>query len=391
MFENQSNQISGAFLSGNRLELPVLAHLRQQLLMDELLPPLLDGLPFHAMVLSPQRQILAANRSMLQLLQVTDMDHLLGKRPGDALGCVNAAQGADGCGSDHHCLYCGAARSVADCLQAGHQVDHECRITLGGEAPQSLDLQVYSTPTVIGGVPVIICILKDVSAEKRRNVLERVFFHDVLNTAGGIKGIASLLESGILDPAKQEEYRNWLTELADRLIDEISSQRKLVAAERGEFRPDLGTVAVDRLLRDVVRLYSSHDVADGRRLLLAETADCTVISDGAILQRILGNLVKNALEATDAGGTVTVAAREEGEGIVFAVHNPGVIPAAAQLQLFQRSFSTKAEDGRGIGTYSIKLFGERYLQGRVTFASSEEEGTTFSFAIPKLLTFDPPR
>jgi sensor histidine kinase regulating citrate/malate metabolism len=50
------------------------------------------------------------------------------------------------------------------------------------------------------------------------------------------------------------------------------------------------------------------------------------------------------------------------------------------MQLFQRSFSTKGT-GRGIGTYSMKLFGEKYLEGRVDFESTRENGTTFFIEI----------
>ena len=49
-----------------------------------------------------------------------------------------------------------------------------------------------------------------------------------------------------------------------------------------------------------------------------------------------------------------------------------------------RSFSTKADTGRGIGTYSMRLFGQRYLGGRVDFTSEEPEGTTFTVILPKV-------
>jgi sensor histidine kinase regulating citrate/malate metabolism len=54
-----------------------------------------------------------------------------------------------------------------------------------------------------------------------------------------------------------------------------------------------------------------------------------------------------------------------------------------QLQLFQRSFSTKAAD-RGLGTYSMKLLSERYLKGQVWFTTSLEQGTTFIGRYPLL-------
>ena len=69
--------------------------------------------------------------------------------------------------------------------------------------------------------------------------------------------------------------------------------------------------------------------------------------------------------------------------MVFTVHNDQVMPDEIQLQVFQRSFTTKGQPGRGVGTYSMKLFGERYLAGKVSFTSREPEGTTFTLVLPK--------
>jgi len=66
----------------------------------------------------------------------------------------------------------------------------------------------------------------------------------------------------------------------------------------------------------------------------------------------------------------------------FTVHNPGEMPQEASLQVFQRSFSTKGT-GRGLGTYSMKLLSEQYLQGKVGFSSTPEEGTLFFAEYPE--------
>jgi signal transduction histidine kinase len=358
---------------------------RSRLLGEELLPAMLSAFPFPAMVLNRERQVLATNDRLLQVLGLVDVELLVGKRPGEALGCSFSGDGPDGCGSDRHCSACGAVRAIMTSQQSDAQVTEECHLLTGGAQPQAVNMAITATPAVIAGEQVTICVFADISAEKRRNVLERVFFHDVLNTAGGIRGIAAILASGNADAERDQEYRRWLLELSDRLVDEIGNQRKLLAAELGEFRPDLGMVKVSSLLREVVSLYAGHEVAHRRQLLLAAVPDCTIVSDGAILRRILGNMVKNALEAVPPGGEVVVAAAEEDETVTFAVQNPGQIPEEVQLQLFQRSFSTKAEQGRGIGTYSIKLFGERYLHGRVGFESSESHGTVFRLTIPKMI------
>jgi len=57
------------------------------------------------------------------------------------------------------------------------------------------------------------------------------------------------------------------------------------------------------------------------------------------------------------------------------------MPRNVQLQVFNRSFSTKGQ-GRGIGTYSIRLLVTRYLRGTVDFTSSKEQGTTFRARLP---------
>ena len=288
-----------------------------------------------------------------------------------------------GCGTGEHCSTCGAVFTVIRSADTRGRITSECRLTINSDNPVALDLQVVATPLAIDGEQLTLCILRDISMEKRRLVLERVFFHDVLNTVGGIHGVASLLaEKDNLEADREVEYRQWMISLTERLMDEIQHQRKLLAAERGEFKPILGMVKVSEILQDVHTLYLNHGVSEHRQLLLTSVPDCQIVSDGALLRKILGNLVKNALEATPRGGTITIAGAYDDDTVSFTVHNPTVMPREVQLQLFQRSFSTKGE-GRGIGTYSIRLFGERYLKGKIDFSSREPDGTTFTFTIPK--------
>ena len=74
---------------------------------------------------------------------------------------------------------------------------------------------------------------------------------------------------------------------------------------------------------------------------------------------------------------------QAGYGGAFFVHNDEAIPREVQARIFQRSFSTKAQRGRGLGTYSMKLFGERYLGGEVSFTSTPEAGTEFAIVLPR--------
>jgi sensor histidine kinase regulating citrate/malate metabolism len=87
------------------------------------------------------------------------------------------------------------------------------------------------------------------------------------------------------------------------------------------------------------------------------------------------------LEASPKNATVVLDCYQEGATIVFTVNNLSYMSIAVQAQVFQRSFSTKGS-GRGLGTYSIKLLTERYLNGTVHFSTSEDKGTTFFVNLP---------
>jgi signal transduction histidine kinase len=99
------------------------------------------------------------------------------------------------------------------------------------------------------------------------------------------------------------------------------------------------------------------------------------------------NLLKNSLEATPQEGIVTAGCDAFDDKIRFWVRNESVMPQEVQMRIFQRSFSTKGK-GRGLGTYSIRLMTENYLNGKVSFVSNETEGTVFSVVLNKVFPAD---
>ncbi|MFO7884894.1 MAG: ATP-binding protein [Desulfobacteraceae bacterium] len=88
------------------------------------------------------------------------------------------------------------------------------------------------------------------------------------------------------------------------------------------------------------------------------------------------------LEATPKGGEIQLTVRTDTHSISWDVWNSAPIPEKIQQRIFQRHFSTKSGSGRGLGTYSMKLFGEKYLKGKISFSTSIETGTVFTFTLP---------
>lgn len=348
---------------------------------NALLRQLLDAVPDIFLVVNAQRQIVFANQAMLSYLRLSPEDFVNGLRPGEALHCAHAFETEGGCGTTEFCRECGAVKAILSSL-GGKKSVQECRITQ--EDGSALDLEVHTTPIELNNERFSVFAVRDISAEKRRQALERIFFHDVMNTISIISGFAEILQDATqleIDQIKGSFYQ-----LCRRLTDEIRAQKTLTAAENNELiaRP----VRLDSLalLHDVQAAYVGHDLARERIITIDPSAQAVVFtSDAALLQRVLINMVKNALEATDDGGTVTLNCRPDGEGVAFAVHNPTFMPRNVQLQVFQRSFSTKGTD-RGLGTYSMRLLTERYLHGTVSFKTSPAKGTTFTARYPLVLT-----
>ena len=377
----EEQQAETFFAPPGRVSPQLLLSERDLIQRSELITTLLNAMPDFLMVLNQKRQIVAVNQQLMKAFGVEDPEILLGLRPGEAAGCIHAAEGPDGCGSARNCSVCGAVLAILASQDTGLPQQRECHLMMGKDC-SSLDLDVLATPVRIEDEDFIVLALRDISSEKRRHVIERVFFHDILNSAGGIRGLAAILVDGT-DPVTEKQYKNWMVTLSDNLIEEINHQRRLLQAERGTYTLNLETVQLSDILNDVKHLYENHERTPGRTLVLDEPPSVSFVTDKALLRRIIGNMVLNALEASWPGDTVRLKADSSRETVSVSVENPSEMPIEVQLQVFKRSFTTKGKEGRGLGTYSMKLFGERYLGGKVGFRS-EAGRTTFFIELPAL-------
>lgn len=368
------------FAPGGRARPEDLWELAQATLNNPIAQAVLESAEGFVMVLDEHRQILAANAELLDALGLIGSDLTLGPRPGEVLHCTHATEGPYGCGTSRACSQCGAVLTVL-AAQTGHdRGDRECSLTCNRNGRlEASEFRVRATPLILGEHRLTILVLVDISAEKRRDVLESLFHHDVSNTLQGLFAWGDVLGEAAIDPKVAARK---ILEISLRLKQEIDNHRTLMAAEAGTFLANLERLEVQDILARLEGLFSQRPLARDRMLTFgAVEPDLAVRSDRALLMRILENMITNALEATPRGENVNIWFAPVDGHPGFHVRNPGVLPDSVALRVFQRSFSTKAAKGRGLGTYSMKLFGETYLGGQVSFVSRPEEGTTFSLLL----------
>ena len=344
---------------------------------------LLDALPVSCAIINDQRQIITGNSSFMKIVGVSEESALLGLRPGEALQCVGSSGSPGGCGTSEQCRYCGILNAVLECRTTGKSVTDDSRVTIQSEGRfSSLDLRVTAASVNLPPAGEFMLIfLEDISDRKWRSLIERIFFHDVINTAGAMKEYIKMAAKDEMLLGHDTAFLDDLGLLADTLYEEISAQRDLVAAENNDLAVKVVEIDIPGHLAGTLKKVSSMARARGLTVGVVGSPDVRLMTDGTLLSRVLLNLLKNAMEASRAGDHISLGCRIADNHAVFSVHNPAYIPVEVQSQVFHRSFSTKGND-RGLGAYSVKILTEKYLNGKVEFSTHENTGTTFMVSIP---------
>ena len=150
-------------------------------------------------------------------------------------------------------MYCERPDRDVPGIVCGHPLPcpyHTATIDVTGAVP-TVTIPVASVPAIRRDT---LETLKDISQQKRLAVLARVFFHDVLNTAGGISGFSQLVRDDLPSNSRVAAEAELLVNMSERLITEIESQRDLIRAEQGDLEIDPEPVRTLALLEENNRI-----------------------------------------------------------------------------------------------------------------------------------------
>lgn len=231
---------------------------------------------------------------------------------------------------------------------------------------------------------------RDITERKReeqfREDVEQIIRHDIKSPLISVFSMAQLAIKGKADEGMMELFPQIVRGIQQvvNLLDAAEPIRKM---EKGEYTPRREPLKLLQVLCNVTDCLAQLATQRKVSIAMPSAADYPsqveplVYGEGFLIEDMLMNLMKNAVEASPTGGVVTVTHRAEHAEQHIAIHNRGVIPENVRARFFEKYISAGKAFGTGLGTYSAQLVAKAH-GGRIEFTTSEREGTTVTVILP---------
>lgn len=352
---------------------------------NETFQRLINILPIPTIVCNEKRQVVYSNQKALNFLNHDFFTDTLGLRIGALFDCINASVDGNFCGEANKCKFCNASHSFID-SQLGKFSEATCVITQTSQKTIALDIS--ANPYLDSGTLYSLISFKETASKPKNELFENIFLHDILNTASNIHGCLDVYSS--VPEENRPKLFKMIQDTSAQLIDEIRSHQALVSAAYEKLKISLSPVISKNILDKISEIFNNNVLFEDLTVVVSKDTEKFVIqTDETLLFRVLQNLVKNALEASKKSSTVMLCCNNINGYAKFTVYNKGFIFSDLQSEIFKENTSTKPSHS-GVGLYSVKLLTQKYLKGKVTFSSTEKNGTFFSIKIPLVHNFEVP-
>ncbi len=214
--------------------------------------------------------------------------------------------------------------------------------------------------------------------------------HDLRTPLTSIQGFSQAIMEGVAaDPESAQHAARVIHDEAGRLHRLVESLLDLARIEAGQLDIRQNAVALSDLLDGIGASLSLKAQEKGLALALDVPPDLPRIpGDGDRLAQVFTNLLDNAIAHTPPGGTITLAARAQADGIAVTVQDTGSgIPAADLPRIFERFYQvdksreSNRRSGMGLGLAITKQIVEAH-GGTIQVASKVGEGAIFTVWLP---------
>jgi len=237
-------------------------------------------------------------------------------------------------------------------------------------------------------------LIRDISERKEmeqlREDVDRIMRHDLKNPLSGIIGLSDMLK--LMGDNFSEDHKSWIKQINQsgrQALDMIDHSLDIFKMEQGTYAffpepcnliPILKKIETNfyqlRCAKKITIQFFIHDAP------INDSDIYAVLGVKRLLESLLANLIKNAIEASPDNESVSVNLIKNSDNHNIVIHNQGCIPQDLQKRFFEKYATSGKKHGTGLGTYSAKLIAKTH-GGDITFQSNEQEGTSLIVIFPK--------
>jgi two-component system, OmpR family, sensor histidine kinase SaeS len=227
------------------------------------------------------------------------------------------------------------------------------------------------------------------AADRARRELVAAVSHDLRTPLAALSLLVDAIADGVVtSPEEVAEYQARMRVHLRHLMRLVDDLFELARLEAGDVRFAREAVAVPEFVGETVEAFRPR--AEARALTLADDVEAAVPAVAASperLQRVLFNLLENAVEHTPAGGEVRLTARRDDGAVAFEVADSGAgISARDAVRVFDRFYrggddASRPAGGAGLGLAIARAIVEAH-GGTIWVANPGEPGARVRFTVP---------
>ncbi len=267
------------------------------------------------------------------------------------------------------------------------------------EVGHMLFLQVFVTPFREQDALVYLVILQDLTQVRHLQTVRRDFIsnisHELRTPLASLRAVVETLQDGALeDPSVAYHFLDRADQEIDTLTQMVEELLELSRIESGQVPLRLTSTTVGELIRlPIERLRPQFERREITLKIDMPENLPNILADIERMQRVVTNLLHNAIKFTSEGGCVTVRAykaKDSGNNapqVVMIISDTGIGIAAPDLdRIFERFYKSDRARTRSLGGTGLGLAIARHLvqahNGRIWVKSKEGKGSAFYFSIP---------
>ena len=209
--------------------------------------------------------------------------------------------------------------------------------------------------------------------------------HDLKSPITRIRGIS---EVSLTTGASEKEYENMAAstvEECDRLLDMINTMLVISKTEAGVNKLDAKDLDISALVRDACELFRSPAEDKDLRLVCDVSGNFSISGDNRLIQRMIANLLDNAIKYTPAGGSIEVTVNTlNNDAVAIRVKDTGIgISEKDMPRVFERFYRcdpSRSETGIGLGLSFARAIARAH-GGDINVSSEPNKGSTFTITL----------